>query len=56
MMARGSDQKRLPLSRGGRAAGLVSLSIDKVASGVEVVVKEGVSRDELLQRLHLSEM
>ena len=37
-----SDHKALPLGQCGRAAGLVSLSVDQVAFEVEVVVDVGV--------------
>jgi hypothetical protein len=44
--------KRLPLGQCGRA-GLVGLAVDEVAFGIEMVVKQGVDRGELLERLHL---
>lgn len=38
----------LPLGQGSRAAGLVGLSIDEVAFGVEVIVDVGMDGGELL--------
>ena len=43
-----SGHKRLPLDQRGRAAKLVGLSIDEVAFLVEVIMKRGVDRGELL--------
>ena len=43
-----SGGERLPLGQRGRASDLVSLTIDEVAFLIEVVVKTGMDRDELL--------
>ena len=43
-----SGHEGLPLGQGGRAAGLVGLSVDEVAFEVEVVVDVGMDRGELL--------
>lgn len=47
-MAPVSGHKVLPLGQGGRAASLVSLSVDEVALRVEVVVDVGMYCGEFL--------
>jgi len=45
----GSGHEVLPLSQGGRAAGLVGLSVDQVAFGIEVVVDRWITSDDELK-------
>ena len=49
---RGSGSKRPPLGEGGRAAGLISLTIDKIAFVVEMVVDRVVDGLEFLECLY----